>query len=83
MAIPKPSQSRDNDEDARTPALTLITIEDGREQIITEENDARNDETARKALGVFGAWSDLDWEEVADALDRIRHESAPTPPVHE
>jgi hypothetical protein len=30
-----------------------------------------------------GAWSDLDWEEASDALGRIRHESEPTPPIHE
>jgi hypothetical protein len=33
------------------------------------------------ALGVIGAWSDLDWEEMEAALDRIRHESQPTPPI--
>ena len=33
------------------------------------------------ALRVIGAWSDLDWEEMVEALDRIRHESKPTPPI--
>ena len=33
------------------------------------------------ALAVIGAWSDLDWEETAAELDRIRHESTPTPPI--
>lgn len=33
------------------------------------------------ALDVAGAWSDLDWDEVEAALDRIRHESRPTPPI--
>lgn len=28
-----------------------------------------------------GIWKDLDWEEMAEVLDRIRHESQPTPPV--
>jgi hypothetical protein len=32
-----------------------------------------------------GAWlhvdPDFDWEEFADELDRVRHESAPTPPI--
>ena len=33
------------------------------------------------ALNVIGAWSDMDWEETVEALDRIRHESKPTPPI--
>jgi hypothetical protein len=33
------------------------------------------------ALSVIGAWSDLDWDETVAALDRIRHESTPTPPI--
>jgi len=33
------------------------------------------------ALGVIGAWSDLDWDEFSRDLDRIRHESPPTPPI--
>jgi len=36
------------------------------------------------ALAVIGAWSDFDWEETEetiDALNRIRHESKPTPPI--
>ena len=35
----------------------------------------------QKALGVIGAWSDLDWDETVAGLDRIRHESKPTPPI--
>jgi hypothetical protein len=37
--------------------------------------------TTQAALSVIGAWSDMDWEEMAEALDRIRHESQPTPPI--
>jgi hypothetical protein len=29
----------------------------------------------------IGAWSDMDFDETLDALDRIRHESKPTPPI--
>ena len=32
-------------------------------------------------LSLAGAWSDLDWDETVEALDRIRHESRPTPPI--
>ena len=41
----------------------------------------RSDQTLQDALRVIGAWSDLDWEETAADLDRIRHESRPTPPI--
>lgn len=37
--------------------------------------------TVHDALSLAGAWSDLDWDEMYEALDRIRHESEPTPPI--
>lgn len=40
-------------------------------------------DAVQKALGLDGAWSDLDWEEALDELDRIRHESKPTPPIED
>ena len=33
------------------------------------------------ALSLAGAWRDLAWEAVVSDLDRLRHESQPTPPV--
>ena len=33
------------------------------------------------ALDLAGVWSDLDWDETVEALERIRHESQPTPPI--
>ena len=36
---------------------------------------------ADKALSLAGAWSDLSWEEMEESLDRIRHDSKPTPPI--
>jgi hypothetical protein len=44
---------------------------------------AANGSSLVAALGVIGAWSDLDWDEMEAALDRIRHESQPTPPIDE
>ncbi len=39
----------------------------------------------RDARHLAGAWKaidpDLDWDTMADELDRIRHESTPTPPI--
>lgn len=42
-----------------------------------------SDEKTKKALKLAGAWSDLNWEEMEQELDRIRHESKPTPPIDE
>jgi hypothetical protein len=36
---------------------------------------------AQEALSVIGAWREMDWDELADSPDRIRHESTPTPPI--
>lgn len=35
---------------------------------------------ALAALTVIGVWSDMDWDELAESLDRIRHANPPTPP---
>ena len=34
-----------------------------------------------EVLSLAGAWGERDWEEVAPQLDRICHESPPTPPI--
>ncbi len=33
------------------------------------------------ALSLAGVWRDLEWEAVVGDLDRLRHESNPTPPI--
>jgi hypothetical protein len=33
----------------------------------------------KETLALAGAWGERDWEEVEAELDRIRHESTPTP----
>lgn len=66
------------------PLLGIITEEDGQEVVhyFTDEAEAR---AFAQSLGpprsLAGAWSDLDWDEVMSKLDRIRHESPPTPPI--
>ena len=69
-----------------SPLIGLIFEENGQEAVryFMEEKaaDAAVSRSAtQKALGVIGAWSDLDWDETVAALDRIRHESKPTPPI--
>lgn len=38
-------------------------------------------EDIERAKAAAGAWSDIDYDEMMAALDRIRHESSPTPPI--
>lgn len=49
------------------------------ETTVSEEQSA----VVRRALELAGAWSDLADDDEFVALDRIRHASAPTPPVEE
>jgi len=46
-----------------------------------EADQAVADEEVQDALSLAGAWSHLAWDDMVDALDRIRHESTPTPPI--
>ena len=37
--------------------------------------------SVQNALRLLGAWKDIDADDALDQLDRIRHESKPTPPI--
>ena len=67
------------------PLIGVITRENGKNvtRYFTDEDeaDAAIPPTVQRALELLGAWSDLDWEEAITELDRIRHESRPTPPI--
>lgn len=70
------------------PLIAIPLEEDGRDMVhyCVEEastESATLPDTVRDALSLAGAWSDLDWDETVAALDRIRHESKPTPPIAE
>ena len=72
--------------DPGQPLIGVITEEQGREVVryFTKEADADRvlvEDTMQAALSLAGAWSDLAWDDLAQALDRIRHESQPTPPL--
>jgi len=63
-----------------------MTEEQGREVVryFTKEAEADRvlaEDITQAALALAGAWSDLAWDELEQALDRIRHESQPTPPL--
>ncbi len=68
------------------PLIGVRVEKDGQEatRYFTDEaaaDAALTDEETRAALAAIGAWADLDWREAVRDLDRIRHESAPTPPI--
>jgi hypothetical protein len=46
----------------------------------SQADKAVSEDVTQVALRLAGAWSDLSWEEMERELDRIRHESKPTPP---
>jgi hypothetical protein len=71
---------------ADQPLTGLFLEEDGREVVkyFTDELEADaavSDGATAEAKALAGAWSHMDWDELADSLDRIRHESEPTPPL--
>jgi hypothetical protein len=47
----------------------------------TQADKAVLENATQTALDLAGAWSDLSWEDMEKELDRIRHESKPTPPL--
>lgn len=69
--------------------VAIPLIQDGREVVRYAVEDETHEpaantpmpESVRIALSLAGAWDDLDWDETVEALDRIRHESHPTPPI--
>ncbi|MBI3943029.1 MAG: hypothetical protein HY326_08450 [Chloroflexi bacterium] len=70
------------------PLIGVLTVEGGQEVVryFVDEQDAdaaAPQDSIQQALSLAGVWSDLDWEEMETALDRIRHESLPTPPITE
>jgi hypothetical protein len=68
------------------PLIGIVFEEDGREVVryfASEEEAERalSEDSTSDAISLIGAWKDLDWDEMEKALDRIRHESPPSPPL--
>lgn len=68
------------------PVVAIPGTENGREGVYygvdgAEYRQSPHPMSVQDALDLAGAWSDIDWDEAVDTLDRIRHESKPTPPV--
>lgn len=66
--------------------VAIPLVENGREVVeyAVDPVEAATDqlpESIQDAISLAGAWSDLDWDDTVEALERIRHESRPTPPI--
>lgn len=67
------------------PIVGIIVEENGKELTYYSSINQTADlaAAARQARALAGAWADLDWREAIEELDRIRHESVPTPPIED
>ena len=72
------------------PLIGIVVVENGHEvtRYFADETEvdaavAGDEQTVADAKALAGAWSDLDWEEMVEELDRIRHANPPTPPIDE
>ena len=72
--------------DPDRPLIGVVLIEDGREVVCYFADEAAAkaaiaEQAPEEAGTLAGVWADLDWDDAVEALDRIRHESEPTPPI--
>ena len=68
------------------PLIGIPLEEDGGEVVRYFADEVEADKALashkhRDVRHLAGVWQDLDWEVAVDELDRIRHESKPTPPI--
>lgn len=68
------------------PLIGVISRRHGKDVVRYFADDASAgaavaDTAVKRALAAIGSWSDLDWDEMEDALRRLRRESKPTPPI--
>lgn len=72
---------------AQNQPLIGIPFEENGKEVIryfseeTQADGALTESTTETALKLAGAWRDLSWEEMEQALDRLRHDSKPTSPI--
>ncbi len=68
------------------PLIGLMLEENGHDVVRYFVDDdaadaALSDDVTECALKAIGSFGDVDWEAMVEALDRIRHETPPTPPI--
>lgn len=86
MAIKQPISTPSLVLDNEQPLISVFLEENGRQFVCyfsseDEADAALPDDSIQYALDLAGAWSDLPWDEMEAALDDIRHQSRPTPPI--
>lgn len=86
MAEPVEQAATQLRSDFDQPLIGIPFLENGREVVryFADEGAADaavSDQAIRLARSLAGSWSDLNWDEMEAALERIRHESQPTPPI--
>jgi hypothetical protein len=69
-----------------SPLIGVPTGQQGQERVVyfvddDEADQALQQQAHRPAIKLAGVWRDLDAEEMLTKLDRLRHETKPTPPV--
>jgi hypothetical protein len=86
VAEREPQRARSVIVQAESPLIGVPMDNDGQEAVayfVAEEeaDQAMRQEAAQPAIKLAGVWSDLDGDAMLDGLDRLRHDSAPTPPI--
>ncbi len=70
--------------EADPPVVAIPLVESDREIVRFVMEDPEMSPvpgSVQNALDRAGTWSGLDWNETIETLDRIRHDSRPTPPI--
>jgi hypothetical protein len=86
MAKTRPAAARVLNAGASDPLIAVPIDEDGREEVQYFTGDQAADDALgqgalSKALSAIGSSKDIDSPDALDILDRVRHESKPTPPI--
>ncbi len=63
------------------PLIGVISRKNSQEVVHYFADATSSSNAIQEILGLAGAWSDLNWDVMERELDRIRHESRPTPPI--
>ena len=80
-----PDLKRLAQEAKKTGRLYLLRENNHDIALLTPVDRENKQQTSRQAieetLALAGSWKDLDFDDMIEQLDRIRHESKPTPPL--
>lgn len=68
------------------PLIGVVDVDGSEETVryfcaVQEADDALTTEAPDDERSLAGIWSHLSWDDMVRELDRIRHDSVPTPPI--